>query len=46
MYRRKQDLFAHDNRMVSAYDFRKTGEGSYHLNVVSVFSAPGPGPVD
>jgi hypothetical protein len=46
MYRRKQDLFAHDNRMVSTYDFRKTGEGSYHLNVVGIFPAPGPEPVD
>jgi hypothetical protein len=44
MYRRKQDLFAHDSRLVTGHEFSKTGAGSYHLNVLGVFTEPGPNP--
>jgi hypothetical protein len=44
MYRRKQDFFAHDSRLVTAHEFSKTSEGRYHLNVMGVFTEPGPNP--
>ena len=44
MYRRKQELFAHDNRLVTAHEFGKTEDGRYHLNVLGAFTEPGPNP--
>lgn len=44
MYRRKQELFPHDNRLVTAHEFDKTEDGRYHLNVMGAFTEPGPNP--